>query len=938
MGKKAEAVFIAEEDKKVFKLTVDGKETSVTEGTSVFDAVKKVGVELPAMCYHYSFNPFGSCGICLVEIEGKGNNVRSCTAKVADGMIVRTNTDKMIEARKKAVEKWLIIHPLDCPVCDADGKCELQDLTYDLGVYDIKKGVKKEVPEDTRSVVLDFNMERCILCGQCINICEEVQQIDALAFYKKDGKTLVGAHEGVPLDCEFCGDCLAVCPVGAITSRFSKYVYKPWQLKKTQTTCTYCSDGCQITLETEGEKVLRVTSQLSYLNKFGHDVSSGDSHGGLCVRGRFGFQFVNSEKRLSRPLAKIDGKQSEMPWFKVMPLIARKLMEIKTQYGGNAIAGLISGRCTNEDVYLFQKIMRTLLGSNNIDTAARYGHIASVLAMQYALGIGRSTTSYKQITLSDVILIVGSNITETNPVASLRIKEAKKKFGAKVVVADPIQTKMMQLSTHPLLVAIGAQGFLIQGMMKAIIENKWGYQPFIDQYPKAYEVLSHALFALSQEEIAQKSGVPWEKIKDAAELLAKSKRGTIIWGEGIVSQAGGWDNLLSLIDLALLCGLLEKPGAGIHPVCEENNEQGAVDMGGVCEFLPGQIPYNDGKERFATLWNKPLPDGVGASLPQIIERALRGEIKALYIVGENPLATLPESMKVREAFEKIDLIICQDPFLTQTGQVADFVLPATTFAEKEGTFTNMEGEIRRVQKAIDPIGESRTDFKILSDLSRQMGGDVYRSKEDITPEIHLCVNGYYNGERLQGNPLHLGHYLGNGFAEEVLKRYTNQQASPSGPTRPLIPPGAVAPMQLVLGQSIYHSGKLSTQDEGLMKIYSKPTLQISEADAAEHDLKNDDWVRVKSDQGAVELAITILPSLTKGIVWFPEHFTDLRDLMQIDIDSKTSVPYFKSGPVSIKKVPLFDLSVVGAGAPSGISGPQAASRLVGPLKTEETNP
>ena len=914
MGKKSETVFLDETEKKIFKLNIDGKDLSVTEGTSVFDAVKKAGVLLPAMCYHYSFSPFGSCGICLVEVEGKGNNVRSCTAKAADGMIVRTQTEKMIEARKKAVEKWLIIHPLDCPVCDADGKCELQDLTYNLGVYDIKKGVKKEVPEDTRSIVLDFNMERCILCGQCINICKEVQEIDALAFYKKDGKTLVGGHEGVPLDCEFCGDCLAVCPVGAITSRFSKYAYKPWQLKKTQTTCTYCSDGCEMTLETEGQKVLRVTSNLSYLNKFGLAVAPGDSHGGLCVRGRFGFQFIQSEKRLSRPLAIMDGKQIEIPWFKVIPVIARKLMEIKNQYGGGAIAGLISGRCANEEVYLFQKMMRAILGSNNIDTAARYGHMNSVLAMQYALGTGRSTTSYKQITLSDAILLIGSNITETNPVASLRIKEAKNKFGAKVIVADPLQTNMMKLSTHPLQVSFGRFDLLILGLIRAIIGNKWGYQPFIEQYPKAYQALCQSILSLSESEIALKCGIPWEKISEAAELLSKSKRGTIIWGEGIVSREGGWDNLLSLIDLALLTGLLEKPGAGIMPVCEENNEQGTVDMGGVCEFLPGQVPYNDGKDHFAAFWNKPLPDGVGASLPKIIEKALRGEIKALYIVGENPLETLPESMKARDAFEKIDLIICQDPFLTQTGKRAHFVLPATTFAEKEGTFTNMEGEIRHVRRALDPIGESRTDFKIFSDLSRQMGGDAYRSPEEISPEIDSCVKGYYGSKRFSWNASHISQYLGNGFAEEVLKRY--RYAPPASPVSSH--DGRL--FQLVLGQLIYHSGKLSTQDEGLMKIYGKPSLRISEEDAAELELKNDDWVRVKSDQGFVELAITITPSLTKGMVWFPEHFTTLKDLLKVQVDLKTDVPYFKSGPVSIKKVPLFDLSVVASKSSSPLEG------------------
>ncbi len=908
---KREAVSL-ETEKKMLKLTVDGKDVTVPEGTPVFDAVKKIGVELPAMCYHYAFSPFGSCGICLVEVEGKGNNVRSCTAKAVDGMVVRTQTEKMIEARKKAVEKWLIIHPLDCPVCDADGKCELQDLTYNMGVYDIKKGVKKVVPEDTRSVVLDFNMERCILCGQCINVCKEVQEIDALAFYKKEGKTLVGAHEGVPLDCEFCGDCLAVCPVGAITSRFSKYAYKPWQLKKTQTTCTYCSDGCSMTLETEGSKVLRVTSKLSYLSKFGHGVEPGDEHGGLCVRGRFGFQFIQSEKRLSRPLVKIDGKQTETPWFKVLPQIARKLVEIKNSHGGKAIAGLISGRCTNEEVYLFQKIMRATLGSNNIDTAARYGHMNSVLAMQQALGIGVSTTSYKQITLSDVILVVGSDITETNPVASLRIKEAKRAFGAKVIVIDPIKTHMMKLCTHPLQVTAGSEAALLTGLVKAIVQNKWAYPFFTVEHPKFYETVCRATEAISEEAISQRTGIAWDAIKEAAELLAKSKRGTIIWGAGIAAETGARENLFRLIDLALLCGLLEKPGAGIHPVCEENNEQGAVDMGGVAEFLPGQIPYHEGRERFSNLWNRPLPEEAGWTLPEMIEQAHQGKIKALYIVGENPLGTLPASMKVREAFEKIDLIICQDPFLTQTGEMADFVLPATTFAEKEGTFTNMEGNIRRLNQALDPIGEARTDFKIFCDLARQIkevGGEgmaeTYRSPEEIAGEIGQAVPGYLNGERPEINPEHLRHYLENGFVPTVSERYSSTDVVAPAPSAT-----SSNGYQLRLGQVIYHSGKLSTRDEGLMKIYDKPTLKINEADAAELDLKKNDWARVKSDQGAVELAIDVMPSLPKGMVWFPEHFTALRDLMEVTIDPVTRVPYFKSGPVSLKKVPLFDLAVV----------------------------
>jgi formate dehydrogenase alpha subunit len=911
-------------EKKMFTVTVDGKQVVVPEGTPVFDAVKKTGVELPAMCYHYAFSPFGSCGICLVEVEGKSNNVRSCTAKVADGMVVRTQTEKMIEARKTAVEKWLIIHPLDCPVCDADGKCELQDLTYELGVYDIKKGVRKQVPEDTRSPVLDFNMERCILCGQCINVCKEVQEIDALAFYKKDGKTLVGAHEGVPLDCEFCGDCLAVCPVGAITSRFSKYAYKPWQLKKTQTTCTYCSDGCAITLETEGPKVLRVTSQLSYLSKFGHDVEPGDDHGGLCVRGRFGFQFIQSEKRLSRPLAKVDGKQVEIPWFRAIPQIARKLKEIKEAYGGQAIAGLISGRCTNEEVYLFQKLMRATLGSNNIDTAARYGHMNSILTMQKGLGMGGSTTSCKQITLSDVILVVGSNITETNPVFSLRIKEAKRKFGAKVIVIDPIKTNMMKLSTHGLQVAMGGETALLQGLVKAVIDEGFAFPGFMEKYPKAYEALRQSVGLLSAESIAEACGIAWDKIKEAATLLAQSKRGTMIWGEGIVSKEHGQENVFRLMDMAHLCGLFTKPGAGVHPVCEENNEQGAVDMGGVPEFLPGQIAYANGRERFETLWNSPLPNAVGLTLPEMIEKAHQGEIKALYIVGENPIETLPASMKVREAFSKIDFIICQDPFLTKTGTLADFVLPATTYAEKTGTFTNMGGEIKSVDRAFDPIGESRPDFKIFCDIIRQMTGSAPSSVEAVMHEINQCASGYFDGERPTINPEHIAHYFENGFVEDVAKRYQNTNTHASSDI------ANSGMFHLVLGQSIYHSGKLSTRDEGLMKIYNKPTLKMSEEDATALEIKDGDWVRVNRPNGealdAVEIEAEVMPSLPKRVVWFPEHFTNLNDLMDVEVDPVTHVPYFKSGEVLLKKVPLFDLSVVSSPcAKNGEEGPHEVS-------------
>jgi len=890
--------------KKMLDVTIDGKKISVPEGSLLLDTMRGMGMEIPAMCYHYTFSSFGSCGVCLVEVEGKSNNVRSCTAKITQGMVVKTNTEKIVDARKKAIEKHLVVHPLDCPVCDADGKCELQDMTYNLGVYDIKKGVRKEIPEDTRSVVLDFNMNRCILCGQCINVCKEVQLVDALCFYKKDGKTHVGAHGGVPLYCEFCGDCLAVCPVGAIVSRFSKYAFKPWQLKKTTTTCGYCSDGCTLNLESEAQKIVRVTSKLSYLNKFGKETEPGDDHGGTCVRGRFGFQYNQNESRLSRPLMKVDGEWTEVPWIKAIAAVGKRLMEIKAQHGGEAIAGLITGRCTNEEVYLFQRLMRSVLGTNHIDTAARYGHMNSVTALQKTLGIGWATTTDKKMTLSDVILMVGNDMTETNPVTALRLKEAKSRFQAKLMVADTIQSNMMKLATHPLPLSVHGERAFIQGLVKAVIDKGLAFPAFVQNHPAAYDALRQGVAGLSEEALARESGLAWEKIAEAAELLAKSKRGTLVWGEGIVSRKGGYENVLRLIDLALLTGLLEKEGAGLFPICEENNEQGAVDMGAVPEFLPGQRPYASeaDRSRFRSAWYADLPEGIGATLPEILERAERGEIKALYLVGENPLGTLPVSMRVRQALENVEFIVCQDPFLTETGEMADFVLPAAVAAEKEGTFTDVEGKIRRVAQAFDPRGEARPDWKIFCDLSKAMNHPLqYKGPEDIAQEIAKLVPGYYREERPAPRP---ERYSENSVVAEIAGRYRPAEPKKEDPS----------PFTLNLVQILYHSGKLSTRDPGLMKIDAKAVLYISTADAEAMGLKTGDTVKIKSSLGQVEVPVEVSENLSKGVVQFPNHFNrpNVKDLLTGEIDPATHVPYFKEGGVALEKVWKVQLTVMPA--------------------------
>ncbi|MDH5296752.1 MAG: molybdopterin-dependent oxidoreductase, partial [Nitrospirota bacterium] len=406
------------------ELTLDGEVVQAKEGVSLYDVISSTGKIVPAMCYHYTFDPFGSCGMCLVLQEGKKAPVRSCTAKAAAGMVIQTEGEELFLARKKAVEKHLSVHPLDCPVCDADGHCELQDMAFQHGVTNLANAKQKNIPEDTRSLVLDFNMNRCIACGECINICKDVLRIDALQFMKKGGFTQVVAKGDQALNCEFCGDCLAVCPVGAITNKFSKYAYKPWQLKKTTTTCNYCGDGCQIYVETKDTEVVRVTSPLSWKNKWGDRTDTVNGHDGICVRGRFGFQFIDSATRLKTPLVRTDSGLQPSPWIDALDVAAGRLAYVKAQYGAQAIAGLITARCTNEDLYVFQKFMRSVIGTNHLDSSARYGHLNFVRAMKHALGLHRMMNSSEEINKAKAVLIIGANITETNPVASLRVKSA----------------------------------------------------------------------------------------------------------------------------------------------------------------------------------------------------------------------------------------------------------------------------------------------------------------------------------------------------------------------------------------------------------------------------------------------------------------------------------------------------------------------------------
>lgn len=884
------------------ELSIDGRTVSAKDGVSLYDVIASTGKIIPAMCYHYTFDPFGSCGMCLVMQEGKKAPVRSCTAKAAAGMVIRTEGDDLFAARKKAVEKHLSVHPLDCPVCDADGHCELQDMAFQHGVTNLANAKQKFIPEDTRSLVLDFNMNRCIACAECINVCKDVLMIDALQFMKKGGFNQVVAKGDQPLACEFCGDCLAVCPVGAITNKYSKYLYKPWQMKKTTTTCNYCGDGCQMHLETKDTEVVRVTSPLSWKNKWGDRSETAKGHGGLCVRGRFGFQYIDSEQRLRQPLVRTGDTLTETPWLDTMQSVIDRLSDIHRKHGPESIAGLITARCTNEELYLFQKLMRAGLRTNQLDSSARYGHLNYVHAVRHAVGIGRPLNDWEDLTKAKAILVIGSNITETNPLTAVRIKEAIRVYHSQVIVVDSATTNIAQLASHPLLVKPGTEPLLIDGLVKAVIEQDLVDETSTTQHPKAFAALKEAVAQVSLDQVSAQTGIPVTQIREVATIFAEAPRAIALCAEGIVRRPNGYQNVLKLIDLAWVTGKLGQPGSGVTTVTEEVNEQGAIDMGVAPEFLPGQARFDDpgARERFGKAWEVTLPaTGTGANLLEILARIQSGQIKALYVIGENPLATLPASMNVKGALEKLQLLIVQDPFLTETAKMAHVVLPASTYAEKDGTFTSLEGKVLRVRQALDHVGESLPDWHIMTALANGLGYEwPYQSPQDVQNEIMKLLPGYYNlgqPRRVSPSP---DAYLSNGYAAEVPERYRR-------PVAQATPGDDVRPFTLTMGQVLYHSGKMSTQASGLINIEpNNGRIRMNPTDVEKLGLTEQSSVRLTSRQGSVQAGVKADPDIQAGSCFFPEHFNEppVKDLMTTEADPVTGVPYFKSTRVTIEKV------------------------------------
>ncbi len=851
------------------RLTFNGKEIEVEKGTLLIEAAKVAGAELPHFCYHPKLKYDANCRMCIVEIEKMPKLQTSCSTVVAEGMVVRSNTDRVKEAQNGVMAFLLGNHPLDCPECDQGGECQLQDFAHRYSPTVGSFGETKRVFEkEYFGPLIEKEMNRCVSCLRCVRYCDEVIGANALGSMDRGSVTEIGGFAHHPLDCEFCGGCIQICPVGALTSRASMYDYRPWQVKKTDTICTYCGDGCLMTMETIDDKVIRTSSKLGV----------GRNEGDLCAKGFFGYGFINHQERLTRPIIIQNGKMQQVTWEWAIKKAASDFMAIKEKYGPEAIGGIIGAHSTNEETYLFYKLMRDIIGTPHVDSAARYGDVNAHQALNAAF----STTClmrYEDIVGADLILSFAGDMTETNPICAIKVKEAVRKNKAKLIAIDAFNTQRDTYKSHlphiaslHLQIKMGTEGVVILGLIKILASQATPSPVLSADY---IQRMKQATESISFEMIEAISGISKATLGEVAKRYAGASKAVLIVGSAITRNSNGYQNMLNIADLALLAGQVAKEGAGILALTDCPNGGGDPSGG-------SERPAPVGRENAGVVTR-------GKTLVEIIDAVERGEIKALYIVGDNPVRSLPQK-RVEAAFKKLDLLICQELFMTETAAAADIVLPAASFAEKEGHYTSQEGEAQKVRKAIDPIGTSKPDWAVFSLIAEKMNAPFgFKSVNDIWKERVLSLP---PAPTLEEMVSHIDAFCA------APRQFILPFAASSNGIKDLF--------HLQVGKTLSHAGKMSTYADGLNLITPNQSILIHPDDAERLGIVAGETIEISfpnGDTGSIQMPIALSNRLALGTLFVPEHCSmEIKRGLPFETDPVTHVPYGNYGQVRLSKV------------------------------------
>ena len=890
-------------------LAIDGKKVKGEQGDTILEVCQKNGIHVPTLCYHPALPPEGICRVCLVEVAGQRLLQPSCTFTVTEGMEVQTHSPKAVEARRFVVELILSDHPLDCMTCEMNGNCELQDLAYELGIKETRfPGVRHEYPIDDSNPFIERDYNKCVLCYRCVRACDYMNGVEAIGILWRSFDTKIGTAFDVGLQdslCEFCGMCVEVCPTGALTPVERKGQGREWEFRHVQTICPYCGVGCLLDLSIKDNRIVQVRSAWD----------GPANHGWTCVKGRFGFDFVHHPDRLTRPLIKKDGQFVEATWDEALHLVVSRLSEIKEKHGGDAIGVLSSAKCTNEENYVVQKFTRAVLGTNNVDHCARLCHAPTVTGLVTAFGSGAMTNSFDDMANdAEIYFIIGSNTTENHPVLGMRLRQAVKQRGAKLILCDPREIPIAEFATLHIRQKPGTDVALLNGIMNVLITEGLYDEDFVAERTENFGELKEVVLNYPPERAAEICGVTPEEIIKAAHTLAENRPGALLYAMGITQHTCGHQNVLSTANLQMLLGNMGLPGGGVNPLRGQNNVQGACDLGALVNVYPGYQKVTDpaAREKFERAWGVGLSPTVGTTVVEMINAAETGEIKAVYVLGENPMLSDPDVNHVEKCLRSLDFLVVQDIFLTETAQLADVVLPGVSGFEKDGTFTNSERRIQLGHKAVDPPGEARQDWRIVGEVARRMGYDglSYNSPKEIMEEI-ASLTPIYGGisyDRLgsQGlqwpcpTPDHPGTpILHMGKFSRGLGHFSGVDWQP-----PAEEPDEEYLLILTTGRVLYqwHTGTLTRRSKGLDAICPEAVVELNTEDASNLGIADGQMVKVTSRRGEIVATAQVSGKVEPGVVFIPWHFAEAaaNKLTIAALDPTAKIPEYKVCAVRVK--------------------------------------
>jgi len=899
-------------------LEIDGVEVTAPEGTSVLRAAAMVDINIPKLCASDNLEAFGSCRLCAVEVEGRRGTPASCTTPIAEGMKVTTQNGKLAKLRRNIMELYISDHPLDCLTCPANGDCELQDMAGAVGLRDVRYGFDGEnhldSEKDNSNPYFSFDPSKCIVCSRCVRACEEVQGTFALTIDGRgfDSKVSVGKDTSfMDSDCVSCGACVQACPTSTLMEKSVIEMGQPEH--SIVTTCAYCGVGCSFKAEMKGDQVIRMVP-----------YKGGDAnHGHSCVKGRFAFGYATHKDRIKHPMIRdaITDPWREVSWEEAIAFSARRLREVQTQYGRESIGGITSSRCTNEETYLVQKLVRAAFGNNNTDTCARVCHSPTGYGLKVTLGESAGTQDFDSVMKADAIMVIGSNPTDAHPVfASMMRKRLRQ--GAELIVADPrsidlLKTPHLKQAMH-LALKPSTNVALINSLAHVIVAEGLEDTAFIQSRCDIEAYAAWREFILEPRHSAENAesitGVPADKIKQAARTYANANNAAIYYGLGVTEHSQGSTMVIGIANLAMVTGNLGKEGGGVNPLRGQNNVQGACDMGSFPHELPGYQHVSDqnARARFEKAWGVELDDEPGLRIPNMFDSALSGTFKALYVQGEDIAHSDPSTQHVESALKALDCLIVQDIFLNETAKFAHVLLPGSTFLEKNGTFTNAERRINRVRKVMPPIA-GKEDWQITMELANALGHPMhYDHPSEIMDEIASLTPTFsgVNYDRLDElgsiqwpcndeNPVGMPTMHVNDFPIGLGKFTISEYIQTEERTNHRFP------LLLTTGRilSQYNVGAQTRRTDN-QQWHDEDVLELHPSDAELRGIKENDWLGITSRAGQTVLRARISERMLPGVVYTTFHHpgSGANVITTDNSDWATNCPEYKVTAVQVERV------------------------------------